>query len=101
MRTTSSLESVNSVIQRSFPGKTNIFKFIDSLKLYESRKSEDLYKLSNGEMSYRQLERKRRVDREREQKIVHLTSQLKNGYITVASFLEYMSANEILPQVGA
>lgn len=101
MRTTSSLEAINSVIQRSFPGKTNIFKFIESLRLYESRKSEDLHKLSIGEIPYRQLERKRAVDRERERKIVFFSNQLDFGYISVEEFLESMSSHDILPPAGA
>lgn len=85
MRTTSSLEAINSAIQRSFPGQTNIFKFIESLRLYEARKSEDLYKLSTNEILDKQLQRKRAVDRERK-KISYFTAQLKNGDISVSCF---------------
>lgn len=100
MRTTSSLEAINSVIQRSFPGQTNIYKFIESLRLYESRKSEDLYKMSTSGISNRQLERKRAVDKEREEKILYFTTQLKNGEISTSLFLESMSGKDVLPPVG-
>lgn len=100
MRTTSSLEAINSAIQRSFPGRTNIYKFIESLRLYEARRSEDLYKLSTNEISDKQLKRKRAVDRERERKISYFTTKLKNGEISVILFLESMSGNDVLPPVG-
>lgn len=100
MRTTSSVESINSAIQRSFPDTTNIFKFIDSLKMYESIKSYDLHQLSLGEMSNNQLERKRKIDKERQEKIKYLTRKLQIGEITVAAFLESMSSKDVLPSIG-
>lgn len=60
-----------------FPGQTNIFEFIECLKLYESWKSDDL-------TFNRQLKRKRAVDEEREHKIQYFTTQLKNGEISVS-----------------
>lgn len=100
MRTTSSLEAINSVIQRSFPGHTNIYKFIESLRLYDAQKSENLYKLSINDISNKQLKRKRVVDREREEKILYFTEQLKNGGISITLFLESMSGTDILPGTG-
>lgn len=100
MRTTSSLEALNSVIQRSFPAQTNIFKFVESLKLYEARKTTDLYQLSLRNTPSRKLERKRTADREREIKIQYFTRLLKDGEITVTTFLKSMSAKDILPPIG-
>lgn len=103
MRTTSSLEALNSIIQRSFPGQTTIFKFIEALKLLESIKSTDLNQLFSSKVPTQQLERKRTADKQREKKIKHLTKQLKEGKISVAYFLESMSGQpgkDILPQIG-
>lgn len=100
MRTTSSVETLNSVIQRSFPGQTTIFRFIESLKLHESIKSSDLYQLSMGEISNKKMERKRALDRQRDSKIKRLTEQLKNGEISVKIFLEAMSKKDVLPPIG-
>lgn len=100
MRTTSSVEALNSVIQRSFPGQTTIFRFIESLRLHESIKSSDLYQLSLGEISNKIMERRRALDRHRDVKIKRLTTQLKNGEISVNVFLEAMSEKDVLPHTG-
>lgn len=88
MPTTSSVEAVNSLIQRSFPKKTNIFKFIEHLKLFESIKSTDLYQLAQGEITSQKLERKRAEDKQRENRIIVCSDKLKNGDISVVEFLK-------------
>lgn len=100
MRTTSSLEGVNSVIQKSFPARTTIFKFAESLRLYEAMKSTDLYQISTGEINTPQLQRRRTADRERNEKIEFLTKEFNNGNISVADFLVSMSDKDILPPSG-
>lgn len=97
MRTTSSLEALNSAIQHWFPSNPNIYSFIDHLRLYESIKSSDLYQLSTEEISSKQLERRRTKDKNRDEKIKKLTSSLKIGEISVAGFLEAMSDRSVLP----
>lgn len=99
MRTTSSVEAINSSLQRDFPGKTNIFKFTDSLKLYESEKSSDLHFLSMKKNLDQQLQRRRKEDRIRDAKIQSNTDLLKIGVITPIEFLEAM-AEEVLPESG-
>lgn len=91
MRTTSSVEAMNSVIQRSFPTNPHIFKFIDNLRLFESIKSSDLYQLTLGDITNQTLLRKRALDRERDSKIKVLSEKLQIGVITVAEFLELMA----------
>lgn len=100
MRTTSSVEPVNSVIQRSFPKKTNIFKFIEHLKLFESIKSTDLYQLAQGEITSQKLERKRAEDKQRENRIIVCSDKLKNGDISVVEFLKLVSKKANFPAVG-
>lgn len=99
MRTTSSLEALNAIIQKTFPAQTTIFKFVESLRLLESRKSCDLYQLTSG-ISNQHLERRRAADKKRNDKIIHYTGQLMNGEISVAVFLEAMAQRDILPKIG-
>lgn len=91
MRTTSSLEAMNSQIQRMLPVKRHLYKFIESLQLHESIKSSDLYQLSTGNITNRQLEKRRIEDRVRDAKIKSLTEQLKMRKISVWNFLKSMS----------
>lgn len=100
MRTTSSLEGLNSVIQKTFPKTTTIFKFAESLRLYEASKSTDLYQISTGQITTPQLERRRKADRERDEKIKYLSAELNNGYISIVQFLVSMSEKDILPPVA-
>lgn len=100
MRTTSPVESINSYIQRTFPGQTNIFKFVDNLKLHETTKASDLFQLSINEISSKQLKMKRKEDQKRQNKINVLTEHLKSGEISAAIFLESMSVKKILPSTG-
>lgn len=87
MRTTSSLEAMNSVIQRTFPSKTNIYKFITNLKMYESIKSSEMYQLFMEGVTSQQLEKRRVEDRLRQEKIKTHTKMMKDGTISVADFL--------------
>lgn len=100
MRTTSSVESLNSVIGRSFPKHPHILKFIGHLKLHEFTKSYDLSNLTKSDTPPKQLERKRKADREREEKIVFFTKKLKAKEISASEFLDAMATKEILPTNG-
>lgn len=99
MRTTSSLESINSHIGRSFPKHPNIFKFIDCLKQYEYTRSTKMRKLIQN-CPKRQMERKHNKDKEREKKIKHFTSLFRRKKINLGIFLEAMSNKTILPLNG-
>lgn len=100
MRTTSSVEAVNSTIQRDFPANTNIFKFTESLKMFESEKSSELHNLSLEKNLDRKLQRRRAKDRNREAKIKACTEALKDGTISVLEFLEAMATREFIPEAG-
>lgn len=98
MRTTSSVESLNSVLGRSFPKHPHILKFIDYLKHHEFSKYCDLLNLLKSDISPKQLGRKRKLDQEREEKIVFFTKKLKSNDILPSEFLDAMAIKEILPQ---
>lgn len=100
MRTTSSVESLNSVLGRSFPKHPHILKYMDHLKLHEFFKYCDLINLSKSDISQKQLDRKRKVDREREEKIAFFTKKLKTKEILPSEFLDAMAIKDILPQNG-
>lgn len=99
MRTTSSLESMNSKLNRGCPKHPHIFKFIDRIRLHEFRKSIDLLDLVGDDVS-EEFKRKRKLDKDRETKISHFTSLLQKKEIGVDEFLEAMSNNTVLPGTG-
>lgn len=88
MKTTSVLEAMHSVIQRTFPTKPHIFKFIENLKLHEAKKSTDLYQVMEGNDRIQQI---RTEDRKRAQKIKECTDKLREERITVLKFLDLVS----------
>lgn len=100
MRTTSSVESLNSTLSRSFPKHPHIFKFIDRLRLFEFSKLLDMIELVKDNVPDHQYERKRKRDQEREAKIKFFTAQLHEKKINTGEFLAAMANNEVLPNVG-
>lgn len=99
MRTTSLVESINSVLQRSFPDPTQIFKFIEQLKLFDTIKSTDLHQISTGLIIKSSLQQKRAADRKRDEQIQQCTNDLKSNAISVGKFLEQVSIKDVLPPV--
>lgn len=100
MRTTSSLESMNSQLGRLFTTKhPNIFRFIEELKPHEFRKATDMLRLIKNRRP-KQLQRKRKRCQEREQKIQYFSEMLQNNSISVGTFLDVMSNKTILPDSG-
>lgn len=91
MRTTSSLEALNGTIQKTFPACTHIYKFIENLRLHEACKSNDLYQLFMGNATDRQMERRRKNDRQREEWINIYSEDLKNEKISVFRFLRLVT----------
>lgn len=99
MRTTSSVESLNSQIGRSFRIHPSIFKFCESLKQLEFTKATRMKKLL-VDCPENQLNRKHRVDQERDIKIKYFSSLFKKGSIDVSMFLEAMANKKVLPLNG-
>lgn len=94
MRTTSSVESLNSQLKLSFAKHGHIWSFIEQLRLFEFTKSVEMFKLISGKFSKNQLERKRKRDKERQDKIDYLTGTLTKNEISIEEFLEAMSADD-------
>lgn len=99
MRTTSSLESMNSVLGRGCRKHPQMFKFIDHIRKHEFGRSLDLLNLFEDDVD-KEFKRKRQLDREREEKISYFTKKLQEGEITVEDFLDAMSDKNILPGTG-
>lgn len=97
MRTTSSLESLNSQMNRSFAKHGHIWSFVEQLKFHEFAKTKEM-KLIIKEN--KQVGRKRKNDREREKKIKFFSNLLKEGNISPSEFLEAMADRLIMPLNG-
>lgn len=78
MRTTSSLESLNATLRRSFPMHPHIYKFMDRLKVHEYSKMMDMFEALRSNQPDVQLHRRKKKDQLRDEKIKQLTSQLKS-----------------------
>lgn len=87
MRTTSSLESFNSALNRSIPKKANFFTFVQRLKLHESRKADQMSNIINDKLPQNHFERKHYCDRKREEKIRLHSERLYNGQTNTCGFL--------------
>lgn len=101
MRTTSSLEALNSAMGRSFPKHPHIFRFIDRLRLFDLSKSINMLDLIRNNSINEQHKRKRQRDQQREEKIQHFTNELKTSEsMTPGLFLEAMACKDVLPSEG-
>lgn len=93
MRTTSSLESLHSALNRSFKQKEHYFKFIECLRLHESRKADQFFNLLHGLPATR-FQRNFKNQR-REIKIKYFTDLLVvDKTITVEQFLHGMANDQ-------
>lgn len=97
MRTTSSLESLNSVLGRSFPKHPHIYRFIDYLKLNESNSCLEMWSLIAQDVPSGPIRKK---DIDRQARIKKCTDSLKTKTISVAQFLDEMTKDEHLPRKG-
>lgn len=89
MRTISSLESFHSALNRSITHKKHFFKFIECLRLHESRKADQLFALIHGIPATR-FQRNAR-NQQREEKIKRLTNLLLKETYSVKQFLKAMA----------
>lgn len=90
MRTTSSVESMNAVFGRTFPRRSNIYNFIESLRQFEFSKADRIRQLIDGN----ELPRvKREKDRKRDEKIDRQFALLANNMISMEVFLDEMATD--------
>lgn len=101
MRTTSSLESMNSQMNRMFfKSHPNIFVFIENLKCHEYIEAEEMFNLVNTVVKDRQFERKRFRDRQRDEIIKYYSDLLEQNLITANKFLKDVAEARIFIQKG-
>lgn len=89
MRTISSLESMHSMLNRSLAQKKHFFKFIECLRLHESRKADNFFALVNGLQATR-FQRHPKIQR-RDEKIKSFTDSLTSSKINIEQFLQGMA----------
>lgn len=74
--------------------KAHFFKFIEGLKLHESRKTDHLYNLLCGTTPNERFSRSKPRDQERDHKIKFYTNLLSEGEISIKDFLRAMATDE-------
>lgn len=89
MRTISSLESLHSALNRLITHTKHFYKFIECLRLHESRKADQFVSLLQGRPGIR-FQRSFK-NQHRENKIKYFTDQLVNKTISVKQFLKAMA----------
>lgn len=94
MRTTSSLESFNSKLNRSIAKKSNYYRFFERLRIHESRSADRMHNLSTDLLPDTHFDPKHKYYQERAIKIKANTSLLCKGKMTVAEFLYEMTVDE-------
>lgn len=95
MRTTSSLESLNAELRRSFPDHPHIFRFVECLQVLEFSKWLDMDELVQANISSKQFEKRKKADKKREEKIQRLTTALEtDADMSPGLFLEAMATDE-------
>lgn len=99
MRTTSSVESLNAKLGRVLPKRSNIFRFLACLKIFEFEKVDGMRSLVSC-IPPKQMKRKRTVDKTREKKIEYFSDLLSKKKITVNKFMDIMADSGTLPPDG-
>lgn len=94
MRTTSSLESFNSSLNRSVAKKKNYYTFFERIQLHESRNADKMYNLAHDVLPDKQFEPRHESDRERDRKIKLNTELLCKQETNVEEFLNAMAADD-------
>lgn len=88
MRTTSSVESMNAAMRLLFPRHPHIYKFIDRLKVHEYSKTIDLLQAIKSDDAV--IERRKKRDQRRDEKIKYLSELLATHEISAEGFLDGM-----------
>lgn len=93
MRTTSSVESFNAVLNRSIHKNPGFFRLILALRVHECRKADEMYyKVHNVADEY--FEKKKIRDQNRDKKIKLLTDALDTGKLNTEGFMVEMAKEE-------
>lgn len=94
MRTTSSLESFNSSLNRTVSKKKNYYTFFERLRLHESKKADTMHNLAHDVLPDKHFEPRHIKDQKRDQKIKFFIQLLCNQKISVFEFLTAMAADD-------
>lgn len=91
-RTSSPLESINSILNRSIAKKTHFFRFVARLRFFESQKAHEMDLASRNQLKECPPRDKRTAFRNK--KIEEITEMFDKGRIDVQEFLKAMASNE-------
>lgn len=81
-------------MNRSIPKHANFFVFVDGVKLYESRKSDEFYNAIHNKDSSNLNKPRHRKYQELNEKIEFFTKLIINGSISSEQFLEAMTEDD-------
>lgn len=93
-RTTSPCESFHSAMNRSIPKHANFFVFVDGVKLYESRKSDEFYNAILNKDSSNLNKPRHTKYQELNEKIEYFTKLIIGGTLSTEQFLEAMAEDD-------
>lgn len=95
MRTTSSVESFNAVLNRSIDKHPDFFRLVMALKIHESRKTDHLFYTTHNDPKPDEFFEKKKIrDRERDKTIRGLTAKLNNDELNTEEFMHAMAKDE-------
>lgn len=95
MRTTSSVESFNALLNLSIDKHPEFFKLVMALKIHDSRKTDEMfYVANNNPVPDAYFEKKKKKDQERDQKIRSLTDKLEANELDTEAFMRAMAKDE-------
>lgn len=94
MRTTSSLEAFNLQLNKAIEKNPNFFKFVNRLKIHESRKADHFISLVQDGLTDVALKMKHKKDQERNEKIKLNTDLLLTGKSSITEFLNTMAVTD-------
>lgn len=95
MRTTSSVESFNALLNGSIEKHPDLFNLVMALKIHESRKADEMFRVANNSPTPdAHFEKKKKKDQERDHKIRFWTQKLIGNEITTEEFMRAMARDE-------
>lgn len=101
MRTTSSVESFNALLNRSIVKSPEFFNLVLSLKIHETRIVDEMWYVSRSNPEPNDyFEKKKKKDQERDKKIRVLTKKLNEMELTTEEFMREMAKDENGKQIN-
>lgn len=94
MRTTSSVESFNALLNRSMQKRPDFFNFVMALQIHESRKVDEMFYVAKNPTPDEFFEKKKKQDKNRDKKIRNLTEMLNKNELSTEEFMRAMACDK-------